>query len=381
MHNCKKKILIVNNNLDMGGIQKSLVNLVKEVYMDYDVTLLLFSKSGSLLHEVPEKVKIITPQKVYQILGLEKKDLKKHPLLFLLKAFMLTYAKILSRRSAMRLLGLFQKEISGYDAVISYSHFPHPKYFGNGCADFVLDKTVCRNKICFIHCDYLNFGGKTEANNQAYRTFDKIACCSDSVRDRFLRGSMLPDSKVYTVKNFYDLRLTSYQTDDVGTFDEKDINVLLIARLSQEKGVPRAIEALAQSKRADIHYYIIGDGPQREEIARLISKYQMDKRVTMLGEQSDPYKYLYHADWLLVPSYHEAAPMVFDEAMLMGVKVITTNTTSAEEMVGDKYGIVCENSTDGIACALVSIGRPTRFIDTAYDNEKQRKQLHALLGK
>ena len=154
-----KKILIVNNNLDMGGIQKSLINLVKEVYEEYDITLLLFSKSGSLLREIPETVKIITPLKVYRILGLEKKDLKKYPLLFVLKAFLLTYTKIFSRRSAMKLLGLFQKETSGYDAVISYSHFPPPNYFGNGCADFVLDKTICENKVCFIHCDYLNFGG------------------------------------------------------------------------------------------------------------------------------------------------------------------------------------------------------------------------------
>ena len=71
-----KKILIVNNNLDMGGIQKSLVNLVKEVYKEYDIALLLFSRSGSLLREIPETVKIITPLKVYRILGLEKKDLK-----------------------------------------------------------------------------------------------------------------------------------------------------------------------------------------------------------------------------------------------------------------------------------------------------------------
>ena len=34
-----KKILIVNNNLDMGGIQKSLVNLVKDIYMERDVTM------------------------------------------------------------------------------------------------------------------------------------------------------------------------------------------------------------------------------------------------------------------------------------------------------------------------------------------------------
>ena len=375
-----KRILIVNNNLDMGGIQKSLVNLVKEVHEEYDITLLLFSKSGSLLREIPEAVKIITPQKAYSILGLEKKELKKYPLLFVLKAVMLVYSKIFSRRSAMKLLGLFQKKISGYDAVISCSHFPHPNYFGNGCADFVLDKTVCENKVCFVHCDYLNFGGQSEANNQSYMEFDKIACCSDSVRERFLLGSKLPDSKVYTVRNFYDSHLTSYQSDNRGMFDESFINVLLITRLSREKGVLRAIEALVQSKRMDIRYYIIGDGPQREEIVRLISKYQLDSRVKLLGEKRDPYRYLIQADWLLVPSFHEAAPMVFDEAMLLGTKVITTNTTSAEEMIGCEHGIVCENSTDGIVRALMSVGKTEKSATGDVDNEKQRKQLDSLLG-
>ena len=374
-----KKILIVNNNLDMGGIQKSLVNLVKEVCEEYDITLLLFSKSGSLLREIPENVKIITPLRAYRILGLEKKDLKQYPLLFMQKAFLLVLSRIFSRRSAMKLLGLFQKQISGYDAVISYSHLPHPNYFGNGCADFVLDKTICNNKVCFVHCDYLNFGGQSEANNRAYTEFDKIACCSKSVRDRFLLGSKLPDSKVYTVRNFYDLRLVSYQSEDIGLFDESFVNVVLVARLSEEKGILRAIEALAQSGREDICYFIIGDGPQKEEIARLISQNQLDSRIIMLGEQSEPQKYVYQADWLLVPSFHEAAPMVFDEAKLMGIKVITTNTTSAEEIIGSEHGIVCENSTDGIVRVLKRIGKSTKSIKDEFDNEKQRKQLDALL--
>lgn len=374
-----KKILIVNNNLDMGGIQKSLVNLVKETHEAYDITLLLFSKSGSLLREIPENVKIITPLRAYRILGLEKKDLKQYPLLFVLKAFLLVLSRIFSRRSAMKLLGLFQKQISGYDAVISYSHLPHPNYFGNGCADFVLDKTICNNKVCFVHCDYLNFGGQSEANNRAYTEFDKIACCSKSVRDRFLLGSKLPDSKVYTVRNFYDLRLVSYQSQDIGLFDESFVNVVLVARLSEEKGILRAIEALAQSGREDICYFIIGDGPQKEEIARLISQNQLDSRIIMLGEQSEPQKYVYQADWLLVPSFHEAAPMVFDEAKLMGIKVITTNTTSAEEIIGCEHGIVCENSTDGIVHVLKRIGKSTKSIKDEFDNEKQRKQLDALL--
>ena len=375
-----KRILIVNNNLDMGGIQKSLVNFVKEIHKEYDITLMLFSKSGSLLREVPGSVKIITPMEGYRILGLEKKDLKKYPLLFVLKAALLAYSRIFSRKSAMKLLGLLQKPIGGYDVVISYSHLPHPNYFRNGCADFVLDKTICRNKICFVHCDYLNFGGQTEDNNRAYMEFDKIACCSDSVRERFLIGSKLPDSKVHTVRNFYDLHLASYQAEGTGLFDESFVNVVLIARLSDEKGILRAIEALVQSGRRDICFYIIGDGPQKEEIARSIRKYQLESRVTLLGEQSDPYQYLLQADWLLVPSFHEAAPMVFDEAMLMGIKVITTNTTSAEEMIGHEHGVICENSTDGITDALKNAGKSARSTTTITDNQKQRKQLEVLLG-
>ena len=41
-----KKILIVNNNLDIGGIQKALINLLRGISDKYEVTLMLFSPTG-----------------------------------------------------------------------------------------------------------------------------------------------------------------------------------------------------------------------------------------------------------------------------------------------------------------------------------------------
>ncbi|MBE6948021.1 MAG: hypothetical protein E7454_07235 [Ruminococcaceae bacterium] len=79
----------------------------------YDITLLLFSKCGSRLKDIPEDVKIITPGKAYCMLGLTKQELKKHPVLFFLKACLMQYTKLFSRRSAMKLLGIFQKKFSG----------------------------------------------------------------------------------------------------------------------------------------------------------------------------------------------------------------------------------------------------------------------------
>ena len=46
-----KKILIVNNNLHIGGVQKALINLLWQLRGQYDVTLLLFHKGGKYLED------------------------------------------------------------------------------------------------------------------------------------------------------------------------------------------------------------------------------------------------------------------------------------------------------------------------------------------
>ena len=374
-----KKILIVNNNLDMGGIQKSLINLLLEIHNRYDITLLLFSKSGALLKDVPPNVKVITPAKCYKVLGLTKEELKKYPFLYFAKAFLLKYASVFSRRSAMNLLGIFQKRITGYDFVISYSHLPDHKYFSNGCGDFVLDKTISDNKICLIHCDYLNSCYMTEKNNAQYAEFDKIACCSDSVKERFVQGSAIDRSKVYTLRNFYDLRIGELAVDCPHVYDDNYINVVSVARLSSEKGIDRGITALANSKRTDIRYYVIGDGPKRNDLVAQVKEYRFEEQVFFLGEQKNPYRYMVNADCLLVPSVHEAAPMVFDEATILGLPVLTTNTTSAMEMIGIEYGQVFDNSLEGIVLVLSELPKGASKNYQPKTNELQREQFVKLI--
>lgn len=374
-----KKILIVNNNLDMGGIQKSLVNLLKEMHGDYDITLLLFSRSGVLLKDVPSNVKTITPNKCYQLLGLTKSELRHYPVLFCLKYFLMRYTAVFSRRSAMKLLGLFQKKIEGYDVAVSYSHLPHHKYFGNGCGDFVLDKVVCQNKICLIHCDYLHSGYMTEMNNNEYSEFNKIACCSDSVRERFIYGTKISENKVYTLRNFYDFDIAKLANDEPYVYGDNCINLLSVARLSPEKGIDRAIDALYTTGRTDINYYIIGDGPQKDLLQEKIKKYRMEKQVLLLGEQYNPYRYMLNADYLLVPSLHEAAPMVFDEANILGLPIISTNTTSANEMVLSNDGIVYK-SFDELKSILNNLKKRMPKAETLLTNKAQIEQLHYLIN-
>lgn len=374
-----KKVLIVNNNMDVGGIQKSLIGFLNSACKQYDITLMLFSKTGPLLSDIPKEVKVITPSGRYRMLGLTKQELKSSPFLFVLKSFLITFTKFFSRRGAMRILGLFQKKIKGYDTVIAYSHLSHHNYFWNGSGDFVLDKTVSDNKICLIHCDYINSGCMTDKNNKEYAEFDKIACCSDSVRGRFIEGSKIDPQKVYTLRNFYDFNIVNSANQDPYEYDSEFLNIITVARLSSEKGIGRAIEALFNTKRTDIRYYVVGNGPLMTPFIEKVKAYGMENQVFFLGEQYNPYRYMRNADYLLLSSFHEAAPIVFDEANILGLNVISTKTTSAAEMLTSSGDIVCDNSKEGIENALLTLKKTAAQKVASSDNAMQLKQLSNLI--
>ena len=182
-----------------------------------------------------------------------------------------------------------------------------------------------------------------ERNNKEYSEFNKIACCSESVRSRFMQGAKIQEEKVYTLRNFYDFDIVDLASGNPYKYENSYITLVTVARLSSEKGIDKAIDALYASGRVDIRYYIIGDGPQKDILQEKIKEYRMEKRIFILGEQQNPYRYMINADYLLVPSLHEAAPMVFDEANLLGLRIISTNTTSAKEMIDEHSGIIYDD--------------------------------------
>ena len=54
-----KKILFVINHMDMGGIQRALVELLKQIGSMYDISLMVIKPDGVLMNELPATIKII----------------------------------------------------------------------------------------------------------------------------------------------------------------------------------------------------------------------------------------------------------------------------------------------------------------------------------
>lgn len=364
-----KKILIVNDNLDVGGIQKSLLNLLKAEKDRYSITLLLFNKNGKLMREIPAGIKVIYPKKIYQLLGKSKMQLTFSE--YIIKGFLVIFSKLFNRRLVMKFIGIGQKKITGYDCVISFSHLSNSKLFTNGSGEFVLDKTICDNKVCFIHCDYLLSGCNTLKNNKTYNEFNKIACCSDSVRKKFILGSKISEYKVFTVENYYDFSILEKSKEYTVDYDNEYINIVTVSRLSFEKGIDIAINVI--SKYKNIKYYVIGDGPLREGLKKMITDNKYSN-IYLLGQMENPYPYMKEADYLLVPSRHEAAPLVFNEAKILNLPIISSNTTSAREMVDS--GFVYDNLED----LITKLPKPISKKHTIYlSNERSMMQFKSIV--
>ena len=352
-----KKIVVVNNNMHVGGVQKSLLEFLKEIHKDYDITLILFAKKGDLLPLVPSDVKVIETKSLYHCLGLSQHECK-NIFLYFLRAILVVLFRVLGRHFVMPLINIFQSKLKdNYDVAISFFQNANEHLLYGGCNDFVLHKIDALTKITFLHCDYRNCGSNIKHNNQQYFQFDKIATCSEGCKKSFL--SILPelDYKTFTVVNCHDYeQIKSLSMQNPVKYPANYINMISVARLAEEKGIDRGIKAVA--KNENIMYHIVGDGPQYQFLVDLAKQLKIEHRVKFYGKQVNPYRYMRNADLLLIPSIHEAAPLVIDEARCLNLPIASTNTISSYDMIISKScGWICSNNQDGLDNFISSLSK------------------------
>lgn len=353
-----KKILIVNNNMEVGGVQKSLSDLLWAIHDKYDVTLCLFAPEGAYMVQLPPNIRILCPKGPFRYLG-------RHQSLWrgadrLLRGGYALLAKTFGRQAAMKVMLLLEKPLPGeYDCAISFLHNGNIKNFYGGTQEFVLRKVHARKKVAFLHCDYGSNGADHPVNNRLLETFDAIAACSDGCREAFLKVLPDLDSRCVTVRNAHRYgAIREMAKKDPVTYPEGDCNLLMVSRLSKEKGIQRAMDAVAPMilQGMPVRLHIVGGGNLLQSLQQHATQLGIRDRVHFYGEQENPYRYMANADLLLMTSYHEAAPMVLEEAWCLGLPMLTMRTTSSKEMVTDRgCGWVCENEEDAFRLALEDI--------------------------
>ena len=94
----------------------------------------------------------------------------------------------------------------------------------------------------------------------------------------------------------------------------------------------------------DLVFFIIGDGELRPELEKMIREKGLEKKVFLLGQIPDAYRFLPAFDVFVLPSVKEGFPWALIEAMSAKLPVIATDVGAVPEIIENrKNGLIVES--------------------------------------
>ena len=325
-----KKILFLIHDLGQGGAEKVLVNLVN--HMDnskFDITVMTLFDCGENRQFLSPKIKYKT----------------------WCKKMIPGNSHLMKLLSPERLHNIIVKE--KYDIEVAYLEGPCARII-SGCTDSSV------KLISWIHIEQrttekaaISFRSIWEAR-ECYEKFHKIICVSQTVKEDFINVLNITSTYEVLYNTNEDKKICMLSKESIANlnFEKKNIKLVGVGKLLKNKGFDRILRVMKRLLREEyaIHLYILGEGPEREKLQKYIFENEMEKQVTLLGYQLNPYKYISKCDLFICASLAEGFSTAATEALILGIPVCTVEVSGMKEMLGEnnEYGIVTENSEEGL---------------------------------
>lgn len=302
-----KKIAIFQSELSVGGIQKSLVNLLRSI--DYDrvqVDLYLSKDERFWQIEFPEKLNIYYLRPTPRICSFIPFDTAKR---------MLKYD--------------FAPDVE-YDLAIDFNSYQ--------CSCAVGALTVpAKYRVMWIHNDvqvklenewkyrvlWHYFKGK-------FRYYDEFVPVSQALWKPFVNMSGVDEHfrhrVIQNVINVEEIHEKMLAVPPDVTPDDSAFNFVALGKLCHQKGYDIMLEAFSAAARVrdDLRLYIIGAGPDEMQLKQLCDHLKLGNKVFFLGSKSNPYCYMRMMDAFISTSRYEGQPLNIMEAMAVGLPLYCT---------------------------------------------------------
>ena len=127
--------------------------------------------------------------------------------------------------------------------------------------------------------------------------------------------------------------------------EENGTQVITVGRIVRHKRMGGIINALQELTKEfpDINLNVVGDGPEKQVLQRLVEKLGMNQRVRFYGNihHGETMELLKTADVFVLNSIYEGLPHTVIEAMACSVPVVATGIRGTDEVVNDgKTGLL-----------------------------------------
>lgn len=174
--------------------------------------------------------------------------------------------------------------------------------------------------------------------------FAKVIAVSKEI-SRDLSGQMHKD-KIFLLENAID---TEKFQPPASRFQESrtQTNLLIVGRLSPEKGHENLLTALAQLNQQGLsswHLNIVGDGELKEVLIAKCEQQKLTQQVTFHGVQKNMLPYYQQNDLYVSSSLTEGMPLVVLEAISCRLPIVATPVGAIPELLQQsKAGILCDD--------------------------------------
>lgn len=329
-----KKILFTAYTLDVGGVETALVSLLNELIKKYDVTLILEKKQGIFLKELNNKINVVeyNPN--------QNKNMLIRKTINLLKR-----------------ICFIIKNKNKYDFAAS---FATDSKMGSFCA-----RNASKNNALWVHTDYLAFYNNDRNKMISffkfikYNKFKNIICISNKARESFIK-ILNAKNNVYVINNLIDYKSIMEKSKELIDLkkDSQNITFLNVARHEEEsKKITRLILVAEKLKKDNEKFKIIliGDGKDNILYKNMVKEKELTENIIFLGYKENPYPYFKISDCLILTSEFEGYPVVFNEAKVLDLPIVTTDVSDAKMDIDGKFGIVTEKNVNSICEGMKKI--------------------------
>ena len=349
----KKKVLFITPSLCQGGIEHSLITMLKMLdKTKYDITLFTYHNDLTLLPLVPEEVKTIHDT--------QKPHYYRKP-----KALFYNGIKLVTQK--LKLKGMNEKTSEKLKNYIHLQKAIHPSkdIFCNQKFDIVISYAIgiCTEMALHFKSDkyYVFFHSSVDLHHEMleknFPSYNKIIAVSDGVKAMLTESYPHISDRIVVLKNYVDAQKIIDKSNQKISLEKNKLVLCTCGRLSSEKGFDLAVESaniLKQSK-IDFIWYFVGDGDERAKVEKLIDKYELNNYIEITGYVENPYPYIKGCDIYIQPSYHESFGLTIKESVILGKTVVSTDTVGGNTVLEKgKYGEIVPITASGISNGVLT---------------------------
>lgn len=387
----KKKIIFVTKALWIGGIETALVNLLNHFNYDkYDVTLLVLKAELNMLKQIHPKCRVLIADRDETVSFQEKYrysrlyHLTEEPAnpsrLHKMMMWTVPLIRWVENRFYIRYI---RKMMQGerFDTTVIYSD--------------VAGETAVRAIRADKYLMFYHHGAMRHVYHDiiAYKKCEKIIAVSENQAKKLKEFIPAFANKVFVIHNLVDVAGILEKSNSIvsETFDSSKFHIVTVGRIAKEKGIDLAVFACAELVKkgvSGIQWWIVGGGPEAENIRDMIKQLNLEEYICMTDMKDNPYPYMKRSNLYVQPSRIEGYPMTILEAMILGKVVISTDNPGAREIItNDKMGVLCNCSPKAIADMIMRLMIDKKFFVEIENNiqtidfDKMNKKCINILDK